>query len=228
MYELDLKGCDVYTKDLASLLQLLSVSGQSGLLRLEPLEPARDREPWHAHFILSAGEIVTCQVLSKVDGRELISGSVAIQRLTQLGPLSWSLEEMPATRNQPRVFPSAVDNPPYYYGAGSPPVSPRGQEPNGSGPPVFPYAREQSTDGRSPFEQMKQPTVLIPRRTASGEYATVNSSWPRDHRLVFALVDGHRTLEEIAALIHKAPDTVARVLDDLQSIGVIERHSNSL
>jgi len=51
----------------------------------------------------------------------------------------------------------------------------------------------------------------------------VDSSWPREHRLVLALVDGHRTAGEIAALIHKAPDAVAQVLSDLESMGFIER-----
>jgi len=51
----------------------------------------------------------------------------------------------------------------------------------------------------------------------------VDASWPREHRLVLALVDGHRTASEIAALIHKAPDAVAQVLSDLESKGFIER-----
>jgi len=56
-----------------------------------------------------------------------------------------------------------------------------------------------------------------------GKQTVVDSSWPREHRLVLALVDGHRTAGEIAALIHKTPDVIAQVLSDLESMGFIER-----
>ncbi len=192
----------MYTKDLASLLQLLSVSGQSGILHLEPLGSVAGSEPWRAQLVLTAGEIISCDVLSKIDGRVLLGGSEALQRLTGMGALSWNLEESgprPNIESGPGPSP-AQPNRPDLAAAG--PVS-------GPVPPVF--------------AQGRPPGVPIPRHTVRGEHAVVDSSWPREHRLVLALVDGHRTASEIAALIHKAPDAVAQVLSDLESKGFIER-----
>ncbi len=234
----------MYTKDLARLLQLLSVSGQSGLLRLEPLLSDGDREPWHAHLILVEGEVITCQVLSKVDGQELVSGSPALEWLKGLGVLSWSLEGLPdpgmKPPRTPPSFPGDLQNPLKMRATSSSPVpgselgpdinSPPMMSPglgsNTGSSPAHPYELDTNIDKQAPSmlppEQLRQSAVVIPRRTASGERATVSSSWPRDYRLVFVLVDGHRTLEEIAALLHKPLHVVAQVLRDLQSSGFIE------
>jgi len=234
----------VYTKDLARLLQLLSVSGQSGLLRLEPLEPDRERESWHAHLILAEGEVITCHVLSKVDGHELASGSAALESLKGLGALSWSLEEMPDPGMKPSQAPPSIGSnlqdrlkmrdtsPSLMPGSElspdmntSPTMSP-GLGSNRDSLLAHPYELDTNIGKHAPGmlspDQLRQPTVVIPRRTARGERATVNSSWPRDYRLVFVLVDGHRTLEEITALLHKPLHVVAQVLHDLQSSGFIE------
>jgi hypothetical protein len=220
----------VYTKDLASLLQLLSVSEQSGVLHLEPLGPVGAGEAWHAKLILAAGEIISCEVLSIRDGRVLFGGPEAVQRLTDIGALSWSLEEEPeiATYLRPSSQPAAGSSPqesPRTMGLSSDPVSNIESRPGPS--PAQPYmpdlAATGPVGGPAPPAQSRPSGVPIPRRTVRGEHTAVDSSWPREHRLVLALADGHRSADEIAALIHKTPVVVAQVLSDLESMGFIER-----
>ena len=221
----------MYTKDLASLLQLLNVSGQSGILHLEPLGSVGANEAWHAQLVLTAGEIISCDVLSKIDGRLLHGGPEALQRLTGMGALSWNLEEgtgvAPYLRQSSRPVAASPQGAPGNVGLSS---DPRPNIESGPGPsPAQPYGPDLAATGPvggpvpPAFAQGRPPGAPVPRRTVRGEHAVVDSSWPREHRLVLALVDGHRTAGEIAALIHKAPDAVAQVLSDLESMGFIER-----
>ena len=222
----------MYTKDLASLLQLLSVSEQSGVLHLESPGPVGAGEAWQAKLVLAAGKIISCEVLSKRDGHLLLGGPEAIQRLANIGALSWSLEEEPEMTTYPRlpIPPAAGSSPQEPPGTVDLPSHPGPNIVSGPGPspaqPHVPYlAATEPVGGPAPlpFAQGRPPGVPIPRRTVRGKQIVVDSSWPRERRLVLALVDGHRTAGEIAALIHKTPVAIAQVLNDLESMGYIER-----
>lgn len=60
----------------------------------------------------------------------------------------------------------------------------------------------------------------IPRRAIHLNQAQMNS-WPRKHRMVYVLVDGQKTIENIALMLSLTPDAVEEVLHELQSIHVI-------
>jgi len=45
--------------------------------------------------------------------------------------------------------------------------------------------------------------------------------WQRMYKLVYALVDGSRSVAEIAKLLSTTPETIEGVLSDLRSIRVI-------
>ncbi len=64
--------------------------------------------------------------------------------------------------------------------------------------------------------------LLIPQRTGQGEEA-VMLSWSRKQRQVFALVDGVRSIQRIAAMLSQPHEVVEGVLNALQSMGVIEK-----
>jgi hypothetical protein len=66
----------------------------------------------------------------------------------------------------------------------------------------------------------QQRPIFFPQRTAQLEQWQMQS-WPRMHRTVFALADGTRSVGKIAEMLSSFPDTVEKVLLDLQSIGVI-------
>ena len=177
----------MYTKDFASLLELLSVSGQSGTLIVE--QPDYEGTPWQAQLMLVEGNVTTCLLRSKVDGRILLRDAEATRWLSTRGKLYWNLEE--SSQDPITPLPQAIAGP--------------------------------STDPALPSQpaQTAQWFTIIPRRTPRGEQAVMSRAWSREHRLIFALIDGRRTITEIAALLHKPPDHVVQVLNDLRAEGFI-------
>jgi hypothetical protein len=64
-----------------------------------------------------------------------------------------------------------------------------------------------------------------PRRTSSAEDAfhlLDQAGLSRSHRHLFLLVDGHRTIVELARLTRRPLEEVQRLLHDLENIGVIQ------
>jgi len=59
-----------------------------------------------------------------------------------------------------------------------------------------------------------------PQRSAQVEQSVI-STWPRKYRQIFALVDGRRSLGQIAALLKLPPVVVEKIVNDLQSMGII-------
>jgi len=176
------KGRGVYTKDLTGLLQLLSVSGQNGVLHIEPPEQQPGEIAWQGFIVLSQGKMQSCQVNAHTDGHLLIAGSDALNWLNNVGRLSWRLEEegkLPSTVQgyTPRPFPALPGN------------------------PVL---------GR------------VPQRGMRALHNVVDTSWARSQRLVFALIDGKRNIAEIAALLHKSPTEVVKIMADLHTSGFVE------
>lgn len=64
-----------------------------------------------------------------------------------------------------------------------------------------------------------QTSLQVPRRSTRSEQEVM--AWPRKRRLVFALVDGNRSAEQIAALLRQPPQAVEEILSELRSMGVI-------
>lgn len=61
----------------------------------------------------------------------------------------------------------------------------------------------------------------VPQRTEKGKVVPANAFASREHRQIFALVDGHRTVDEIAQLLQRPSDAVLRVLQELQAAGFV-------
>ena len=66
----------------------------------------------------------------------------------------------------------------------------------------------------------KPASPLRPRRIVALEQQEMRP-WQRMHKLVYALVDGNRSIAEIAKLLSTTPETVEDILNDLRSIRVI-------
>ncbi len=174
----------MYTKDFASLLELLSISGQSGMLTVE--QPEYEGIPWQAQLTLVEGKVTSCWLRSKVDGRVLLRDAEVTRWLSVQGKLYWRLEEV--AQSQAEQLSQAA-------------VSP-------------------STEAVFPAQPASRFTTA-PCRTPRGTQVAMDRSWSRDHRLVFALIDGRRTIAEIAGLLHKPPEQVVQVLNDLRAGGLI-------
>ena len=189
----------MYTKDITSLLQLLNVSEQNTLLHIEPSE--NTGEAWYARVALVRGDVTMCQVLRVRDDAPLIYGPSALRWLTTVGRLFYEEERERATDPAPLLPPSA-----------------QGQ------PLVSPVMEQGSAEALQPFVRVLKESLYAgnPRRTALGEREGGATIMGREHRLVFLLVDGFHTFEEIASLLHKTPERIKQILTDLQHQGRIE------
>ena len=182
----------MYTKDITFLLRLLHTSKQSGILFVE--SPGQDALPWQGEFQLRQGMVLSCLVRNKADGRVLLNNHEALNWLTRQGRLSWRVEE---DAQSPGLLPQ---------------VAPPGeQEQRG----------EREAEDPPPPAQWRNQYRAVPQRTQKGKMVPVNAFASREHRQVLTLVDGQRTVEEIVQLLHKPPDAVIRILQELQASGFI-------
>lgn len=70
------------------------------------------------------------------------------------------------------------------------------------------------------------PAIQQPLPGAPYRIATVSTSqqrgWPMLHRQVYSLIDGKRKIPDIAQVLRKTPQEIARVIDDLKHFGFIK------
>ena len=90
----------------------------------------------------------------------------------------------------------------------------------------FTWRLEPFTPPQAPapiFSSTQAPLVQqVPRRIMQAEQGVMNA-WSRKQRQIFGLVDGSRTVEQIATILHQPPPVVAEILNDLQAMGVIQK-----
>ncbi len=208
------------TKDLVNLLQLMRTSRQSGDLTVEPHE--QEKAAWQGYFRLVDGQIASCQVRDKIDGQIILQGDEAIRWLANpaQGKLAWSLEEtthpsgtlLPLLPTQNRATTSKE----LYEEKTAKSYLPTHSLDN--------VPREQSVSQDSGSMQSTSPMApnAIPYRTERGIHIPSNVLSSRDHRQVFSLIDGNRNIAEIVRLLHKSPDVIIYILNELKALGLIE------
>ncbi len=64
--------------------------------------------------------------------------------------------------------------------------------------------------------QVPAPRVFVPRRIAPIAHEQM-STWPRKHRTIFVLIDGKKSVEQLASLLSLQVKDVEQVLSDLQA-----------
>jgi DNA-binding transcriptional ArsR family regulator len=185
----------MYTKDFASLLHLLALSQQSGTLLV-----LRKGEAWQACLQLLEGQPLSCIIVAIADGSLLMSGEQALQWLERQGELQWHLVGDLTTA------PTAV--------LPAPSPSEATQQPEQSAQELFPPATP-----LDPFPPLStRSTRLIARRIRQPSDLII---WSRERRQVFALIDGSRSVSEIARLLGRSPEQVMALLGDLLQQGLI-------
>lgn len=203
----------MYTRRLKPFLRALRISGQSGGIFLEPVEQDVS-EPWIAHLELLKGEVSSCQVQRKQDGQVLLSSEAAMRWLEQAENLSWRLKDP----SQPPLPSPSHFSPPTHSsnspGAGLDSPTPAQQLEGGMQDKLFFPFRGLSIPQKDPMPQQ-------PPRPTNGKLLSM-ASWPRESRLVFALIDGHRTREDIARLLRWPLERVTSILGELHARRFIE------
>jgi hypothetical protein len=209
----------MHTKDLASLLQLLDLSGQSGRLIIQPPGTTEGEGEWVAILRLAEGTVVSCQIQRSVDGVTLSHGQVAMQWLMGLGQLTWTLEEEPVRPLSPQSSETGWQQNRIGQRSQPLPSQPDWQQNTGT-------QRSQSLSSQNnrwpQNEQIPQQNggYYIPQRTAGGAMP-INGQWSREQRMVFALIDGRRSLIEIAQLLRRSPQVVEQIMYELRVAGWI-------
>jgi hypothetical protein len=217
------------TRDLTNILQLMQTSRQSGDLTVEPLE--QDGIPWQGYFRLVDGQITSCQIRNKTNGQVVLRGEEALRWAINArhGKLAWSLEEdvqssdlsiplLPPPRGkatgEDHQDKNRQDTDPYHTARNTSgslsPITPPKQNNNPPSNPPPPAAQREPAPG------------TIPKRTKPGMFTPGNTLTSRDHRQVFSLIDGRKSIEEIANLLHKPSGFVARIVMDLKTMNLVE------
>jgi hypothetical protein len=207
------------TKSIDRLLSLLELGGQTALVRVYPLvEPpgtgalsgasgwsqgvsasTSSVPPWYADLHIQEGQLRFCAVFSAAGERWLI-GEQALNFLSQKGGLSYEMlpflppPDVPSLRRETPAL-----QPPGYPGRSSPLERPAPLPPEESAP--FP------TRATSPFASWR------PVRTQWGEFLAQNPQrLSRDQRRILALINGQRSVEELARLLGVQPEALSGIL----------------
>ena len=208
------------TNDFASLLWILKMSRQNGVVYVElpKAQRAEKGEPWRARLHLVEGHVVACHVHSQVDGRRLLSDDGAMRWLARWGQreLAWSLEVFALHQTTSHPAPAGLLPPPRSV---APPQ--RASQPADLPPPAR-YGSPPRHSAQSAGLLPPAGLVTPPQRSLQAEQGVI-SAWPRKHRHIFALVDGKRSVGQIAAMLKLPPAVVEAIVNDLQSLGVIRR-----
>lgn len=217
------------TRDLTNILQLMQTSRQSGDLTVEPLE--QDGIPWQGYFRLVDGQITICQINNKTNGQIVLRGAEALRWATNTrhGKLAWSLEEdvQSPDPSQPLLPPArghATEE--ELQDKNRQDIYRSARNTSGSLPQITPPIRNNSNPPSNPPPPATRRELpvpgAIPKRTKPGMFTPGNTLTSRDHRQVFSLIDGHKSVEEIANLLHKPPGVIARIVMDLKTMNLIE------
>jgi hypothetical protein len=203
----------MYILRLVSLLRTFRAFGQSGTVSLEPLHDQTE-EPWQASLHLYQGEVTSCSVHRKSDKQLLCKGTEAIQWLETKERFFWNLEEsseaVPLSFAPSILPPDHPDRPDDTASSTSQGTHQLLPDKQGG---TFPFR-----EGFSSHEQREAPLPLVPQRTEM----PAEEALPREHKRIFALVDGHRTSVQIAQLLHCSSQRVVQILCELQLRRLVE------
>jgi hypothetical protein len=189
----------VYIENLLHLLNLLEISGQSGVLSCSPSANI-EYASWQASLLLSEGKVREVKVYQTAGGNLVFEERTAFEWLKLQKGLYWQLKEAHSGASPTHL------------------ASPIGQEATRMLPGSHPYRLE-----RSPATNPD----MVPRRTLEGMRLGIQGvpshAWTREHRTIFMLIDGIHSraglLRLLPASFEKHIDTI---LSDLRLAGLIE------
>ena len=194
-----------YTIDLDTILQILQGFHQNGTLHGDlPARKLENKAPWQAQLRLVEGEVISCTIVDE-KGAVVRAGEAALQSLRKAGQLNWVMvQDVEQTLPPPAIRLDRV--------SGTLPSDPRLPAQPRLPAPRLPAAPYWKAFPRSP----------VPRRVINVSAEQMNQGrWPRNHRMVYAMVDGARPIEKIAALLSLRSEEVEQILRDLQTMRII-------
>lgn len=198
---------ETYTIDLDTILQILGGYQQNGTLHGDiPPRKLDNKVPLKAQLRLFEGAVISCTILDE-KGAIVLTGGTALKALRQAGQLNWTMMQ-----EAEQSFLSVEE---HFSGASNP------QLPTVQTSPRLPAA---PSNPRLPVAPnwKAYPQLAVPQRlvTVTPEQMR-QGQWSRNHRMVYGMIDGVRTIEKTAALLSLYPQEVEQIVRDLQTIRVV-------
>ncbi len=217
---------ETYTIDLDTILQILGGYQQNGTLHGDvPPRKLDNRVPLKAQLRLFEGEVISCTILDE-RGTVISTGKIALEALRRAGQLNWTMMQ-----EAEQSFLSVEQD--HFSGASNPrlpTVQTNPSLPAASSNPRLPIVQTSPrlpavpTNPRLPVAPnwKTYPQLSVPRRlvTVTPEQMR-QGQWSRNHRMVYGMIDGIRTIEKIADLLSLRPEEVDQLVRDLQTIRVV-------
>lgn len=212
------------TEKLADVVQVLQLVHRTGLLQVQ--RAATDNFVEEGTISFQAGQVRDASVGS-------LRGPDAFKKLMTWMTCYVVFEDAPTAPAIPPApsGPASFSLPPGPPGpptrtAPAPPASPYTSStftPPTTGPvPSFPLGRNTS----GPLERSPGPFAAVPYRLRLPQEVLASFHMvglSRLHRQLFLLIDGVRSVYELANLINRHPQEVAGMLADLESVGLVAR-----
>ncbi|HET8911026.1 MAG TPA: hypothetical protein VFN23_06165 [Ktedonobacteraceae bacterium] len=236
----------MYTLDLQTILQLLQDFKQRGTLQTQiPNGVPGVKERCLVWIEFVSGEIASCTIQTQ-SGKQVLTAQKALNTLYGLGALDWELITL--KNDAPLIYPQqmspATSSPVNKPSTQQMPVLP--QQPY---PPTQSYFPQQQPEPLTYFPQQQPNPSTGPFQPTTGPFSQSQqytpppqngniaspiprwavyvdrqeiSRWPRKYRRIFSLVDGERSVYQIAITLG-LPSTreVLEVLRELRNMGMI-------
>ncbi|HEV2662737.1 MAG TPA: hypothetical protein VGU68_19175 [Ktedonobacteraceae bacterium] len=199
---------ETYTIDLDTILQILGGYQQNGTLHGDiPPRKLDNKVPLKAQLRLFEGEVISCTILDE-RGTVISTGKVALEALRRAGQLNWTMMQ-----GAEQSFLSVEQD--HFTGASNPQLPTVQTSPRLSAVPTNP--RLPIAPNWKAYPQLAVPQRLV---TVTTEQMR-QGQWSRNHRMVYGMIDGVRTIEKIAELLSLRPEEVEQIARDLQTIRVV-------
>lgn len=237
----------IYRLELMTLIKSLQQQSATLKAELEPGTVPGVFEDCTAHVRIRQGEIIKCSIVGKSGPQ--VSGLGALQYLRNVD--RWLVSLTPEKAEPPTTTPSLQttftpvppqSSPTWNSQQSSPNWNSQQSSPNWNSPQSSPNWNSQQSSPNwnsqqsSPTwnsqqfqapsrEQMLSPQIIIPRQRGPIPPGTLDRLPHRErmvYRIVFAMVNGSRTLQQIKEQLMLSEETVDRVLNDLYAMQIIE------
>lgn len=193
------------TEHLADIIEILRIGNKSGTLMVERGEGRTLEE---GSIIFTAGQAVDARVNQQ-------SGAAAFNYLSTWQKCHFSFVSHTVARNSPPQVTKPLPNM-------------QGGPTNGSVAPGTDYARTKQAIGQQNgfHERSNTARPSLPLRRPRGEEALQypeDIPLPRVHRRLLLLIDGRRSVSELARLMTRDANEVHKLLNDLERAGLIQQ-----
>lgn len=194
---------------LSQLLRALHIAEQDGVVHLMSAQE-RGKAAWVAYLHVQRGSVIACAIQQLSDGRVLERDAAAMQWLETQEHLTWELEN-------------------FAHGQSATSFTSFGQDHNVVLPGMLSVTKPETPVNTPKVDRAGEAAVLqqkasgfqmIPQR--NNEQTENTAVWSREYRRVFALIDGQRTVHQIALLLQWSPRRVFLILRELAMRSLIE------